>query len=132
MAMLFNIFVSQGTALTVALSVGGAYHLRSLDNVMMLTRLRRVSPDQNTSRNTIRDLQGRNLTTAALTVERVLLNRGNWTFTSRFTLGGKCTAALSVGRVLLHLKPYNLREFIQGRGLTPALIVGRASVNQGP
>jgi hypothetical protein len=85
MAMLFNIFVSQGTALTVALSVGGAYHLRSLDNVMMLTK-RRVSPDQNTSRNTIRDLQGRNLTTAALTVGRVLLNRGNWSFTSRFTL----------------------------------------------
>jgi hypothetical protein len=51
MSMLFNIFVSQGTAQTVALSVGGAYHLEILNNNVMLTRRlsRRVSSDQNVS-----------------------------------------------------------------------------------
>ncbi|XP_045571693.1 uncharacterized protein isoform X3 [Salmo salar] len=44
-----------GTLLTVALSVGGAYHLGSLNN-MLLTRQRRMSPDQNISRNTSRDV----------------------------------------------------------------------------
>jgi hypothetical protein len=53
--------------------VGGAYHLGSLNNIMMLTRKRRVSPDQNTS-NTSIEVQGRNLTTA-LSVGRVLLNK---------------------------------------------------------
>ncbi|XP_031677979.1 zinc finger protein 3-like isoform X2 [Oncorhynchus kisutch] len=63
----------QGTLLTVALSVGGAYHLVRFNHIMLLTRQKRVSPDQNTSRNTSRDVQGRNLTTAALTVGRVML-----------------------------------------------------------
>jgi hypothetical protein len=38
---------------------------------MIMRRQRKVSPDQNTSRNTSRDPQGRNLT-AALTVGRGL------------------------------------------------------------
>jgi hypothetical protein len=44
--------------------------LGSLNNIMMLTTQRRVSPDQNTSRNTSGNPWGRNLT-AALTVGRV-------------------------------------------------------------
>ncbi|XP_036795181.1 zinc finger protein 3 isoform X7 [Oncorhynchus mykiss] len=47
---------SEGTLLTVALSVGGAYHLGRFNHIMLLTRQRRVSPDQNTSRNTSRDV----------------------------------------------------------------------------
>ncbi|XP_045575711.1 uncharacterized protein isoform X8 [Salmo salar] len=39
---------NNGTPLTVILSVGGAYHLGSL-NIMLLTRQRRVSTDQNNS-----------------------------------------------------------------------------------
>jgi hypothetical protein len=64
--------VSQGTLL---LSVGGTYHLGSFNYNMLLTRQRRVSPNQNTS-NTSTDVQGRNLTTAALTVGRVSLHGG--------------------------------------------------------
>ncbi|XP_045575712.1 uncharacterized protein isoform X2 [Salmo salar] len=45
-----------GTPLTVVLSVGGAYHLGSFNHIMLLTRQRRVSPDQNTPRNTSRDV----------------------------------------------------------------------------
>jgi hypothetical protein len=41
--------------------------LGSLNNLMMLTRQRKVSPDQNSSRNTSRDPRERNLF-AALTV----------------------------------------------------------------
>uniref|UniRef100_A0A4W5QEY4 C2H2-type domain-containing protein n=1 Tax=Hucho hucho TaxID=62062 RepID=A0A4W5QEY4_9TELE len=44
--------------------------LGSLNNIMMLMRQSRVSPRQNTSRNTIRDPQGKNLT-AALTVGKL-------------------------------------------------------------
>ncbi|XP_045575692.1 uncharacterized protein isoform X2 [Salmo salar] len=44
-----------GTALTI-LSVGGACHLRSLNNIVLLTRQRSVSIDQNTPRNTSRDI----------------------------------------------------------------------------
>jgi hypothetical protein len=44
--------------------------LGSFNNSMTLTRQRRVSPHQNTSRNTNGNTQGRNLT-AALTVGRV-------------------------------------------------------------
>ncbi|XP_045575704.1 uncharacterized protein isoform X3 [Salmo salar] len=86
-----------GTPLTVVLSVGGAYHLGSLNNIMLLTRQRRVSPNQNIPRNTSRDVQGRNLTTAALTVGRVSQAR----VASLFTV-------ISVGRVLLHQTPSNL------------------------
>jgi hypothetical protein len=43
--------------------------LVSLNNIMMLTRQRRVSPDQNSSRNTSRDPQGKKRI-AALTVGR--------------------------------------------------------------
>ncbi|XP_036795167.1 uncharacterized protein LOC118937794 isoform X2 [Oncorhynchus mykiss] len=60
---------------TLLLSVGGTYHLGSFNNNMLLTRQRRVSPNQNTS-NTSTDVQGRNLTTAALTVGRVSLHGG--------------------------------------------------------
>jgi hypothetical protein len=44
--------------------------LGSLNNIMKRTRQRRVSPDQNTSRNTSGNPQGRNFTTA-LTAGRV-------------------------------------------------------------
>jgi hypothetical protein len=44
--------------------------LGSLNNIMMLMRQRRVSPEQKTSRNPSRDPQGRNITTAR-TVGRV-------------------------------------------------------------
>jgi hypothetical protein len=77
--------------------MGGAYHLGSLNNILLLTRQRRVSPDQSISRNTSRDTRGRNLTTAALTVGRV-------------SLAGVASLfiVISVGRVLLHLTTSNL------------------------
>ncbi|XP_045571690.1 uncharacterized protein isoform X2 [Salmo salar] len=66
---------NNGPPLTIVLSVGGTYHLGSLNNNMLMMRQRRVSPNQNTS-NTSTDVQGRNLTTAALTVGRVSLHGG--------------------------------------------------------
>jgi hypothetical protein len=47
--------------------------LGSLNNLMMLRRQRRVSPDQNTSINTRRHTQERNLI-AVINVGRVLVN----------------------------------------------------------
>ncbi|XP_031677983.1 uncharacterized protein LOC116373847 isoform X4 [Oncorhynchus kisutch] len=46
---------NNGTPLTVILSVGGAYHLGSL-NIMLLTRQKKVSTDQNNSRNPSREV----------------------------------------------------------------------------
>ncbi|CDQ86184.1 unnamed protein product [Oncorhynchus mykiss] len=52
-------------------------------------------------------------------------------FTSGFTPGRNRTAALSAGRVSLLLTPSKLIcKFMQGRGLTRALMVERASISQ--
>jgi hypothetical protein len=67
---------------------------------MMLKRQRRVSPDQNTSRNTIRDTQERNHT-AALTVGNVSNLHQNLKITSGYTQGRSLIAVINVGRVLL-------------------------------
>jgi hypothetical protein len=72
---------------------------------MLLKRQRRLSPNQNISRNPSRDVQGRNLTTAALTVGRISQAEVASLFTSGFTPERNRTAALSVGRVSLLLKP---------------------------
>ncbi|XP_045571694.1 uncharacterized protein isoform X3 [Salmo salar] len=90
-----------GTPLTI-LSVGGACHLGIL-NHMLLTRQRRIFPDQNISRNTSRDVQGRNLTTAVLTGGRVSQAGVTSLFTSGFIPERNRTAAHSVGRVSLFL-----------------------------
>jgi hypothetical protein len=70
--------------------------LGSLNNIMMLTRQRRVSPDQNTSR----DLQGRELT-AALTVGRDSPPHQAFKFIRESTQERNCLAVINVGRVLL-------------------------------
>ena len=75
--------------------------LGSLNNLMMLTRQRRVSPDQNTSRNTCRDPQGRELT-AALTVGRDSPHQA-LKFIREHTQERNLIAVINVGRVLLHL-----------------------------
>ncbi|XP_045575695.1 uncharacterized protein isoform X3 [Salmo salar] len=85
-------------------SMAGAYHLGIL-NHMLLTRQRRVFPDQNISRNISREVQGRNLTTAVLTVGRVSQAGVTSLFTSGFTPERNHTAAHSVGRVSLLLTP---------------------------
>jgi hypothetical protein len=76
--------------------------LGSLNNIMKLTRQRRVSPDQNTSRNTSGNTQGRNFT-AALTVGRPFQDYIHYNHTREFTLERNLSAAINVGRVLLHL-----------------------------
>ncbi|XP_070999662.1 uncharacterized protein [Oncorhynchus clarkii lewisi] len=85
-------------------SMAGAYLLGIL-NILLLTRQRRVSPDQNISRNISRGVQGRNLTTAALTVGRVSQTGVTSLFTSGFTPEKNRTAAHSVGRASLLLTP---------------------------
>ena len=74
--------------------------LGSLNNLMMLRRQRRVSPDQNTSINTHRDPQGREL-----------------------------TAALTVGRDSHHQALKFIREHTQERNLIAVVNVERALVN---
>ena len=75
--------------------------LGSLNNLMMLKRERRVSPDQNTSINTCRDPQGRELT-AALTVGRDSPHQA-LTFIREHTQERKVIAVFNVGRVLVNL-----------------------------
>jgi hypothetical protein len=72
--------------------------LGSLNNIMMLTRQRRVSPHQNTSRNTSRNPQERNLT-AALTVGNVANLHQNLKYTSEYTQERNLTTVFTVGRV---------------------------------
>jgi hypothetical protein len=69
-------------------------------NIMMLKRERRVSPDQNTSRNTSRDPQGRNLI-AALTVGKYSTVHQTLKCIKEFTLERNLTAVINVGIVLL-------------------------------
>ena len=75
--------------------------LGSLNNLMMLKRQRRVSPDQNTSINTCKDPQGRELT-AALIVGRDSPHQA-LKFIREHTQERNLTAGINVGRVLLHL-----------------------------
>jgi hypothetical protein len=72
--------------------------LGSLNNLMMLTRQRRVSPDQ----NTCRDPQGRELT-AALTVGRVSPPHQAFKFIRESTQERNLMAVINVGRVLLNI-----------------------------
>jgi hypothetical protein len=74
--------------------------LGSFNNIMMLTRQRRVSPDQNFSRNTSRDPQERNLT-AALTVGNIANLHQNLKNTGEHTQERSLIAVINVGRVLL-------------------------------
>ncbi|XP_070296211.1 gelsolin-related protein of 125 kDa-like [Salvelinus sp. IW2-2015] len=76
--------------------------LGSLNNLMMLTRQRRVSPDQNSSRNTCRDPQGRELTTA-LTVGRDSPHQA-LKFIREHTQERNLIAVINVGRVLVDLE----------------------------
>jgi hypothetical protein len=69
---------------------------------MTLKRQRQVSPDQNSSRNTSRDHQGRNLT-AALTVGRVSPLLQILKYTRESTQERNLTAAPTVQGVLLHV-----------------------------
>jgi hypothetical protein len=69
--------------------------LGSLNNIMMLTRQRRVSPDRNTSRNPSGDPQGRSLTTA-LTVGRVSPLQQNLKYTTESIQERNLIAALTV------------------------------------
>ena len=69
-----------------------------LNNLMMLKRQRRDSPPQNTSRNTRRDPQGRNLI-AALTVGKVANLHQNLKYPREFPPGRNLIAALTAGRV---------------------------------
>jgi hypothetical protein len=75
--------------------------LGSLNNLMMLTRQRRVSLDQNTSKNACRDPQGRELT-AALTVGRVSPHQA-LKFIRESTQERNLIAVINVGRVLFNL-----------------------------
>jgi hypothetical protein len=75
--------------------------LGSLNNLMTLTRQRRVSPDQNTSINTHRDPQGRELT-AALTVGRDSHHQA-LKFIREHTQERNLIAVINVGRDFLHL-----------------------------
>jgi hypothetical protein len=74
--------------------------LGSLNNLMMLRRQRRVSPDQNTSINTRRDPQGRELT-AALTVGRDSHHQA-LKFIREHTQERNLIAVVNVGGVLQH------------------------------
>jgi hypothetical protein len=74
--------------------------LGSLNNLMMLTKQRRLSPDPNTSRNPSRDPQGRELT-AALTVGRDSPPHQALKFIRESTQERNLTAVINVGRVLL-------------------------------
>ena len=96
---------------------------------MLLTRQKRVSTDQNNSGNPSREVQGRNLTTAALTVGRVSLEGVASLFTSGFTPERNHTAALSVGRVspVQEVLSYTI-ESIQERIRTDVHSVGRVSL----
>nr|XP_046193359.1 rho GTPase-activating protein gacV-like isoform X2 [Oncorhynchus gorbuscha] len=73
-----------------------------LNNLMMLTGQRIVSPHQNTSRNTSRDPQGRNLI-AALTVGKVANLHQNLKYTREHTQERNLIAVINVGGLLLHL-----------------------------
>jgi hypothetical protein len=80
--------------------------LGSLNNLMMLRRQRRVSPDQNTSINTRRDPQGRDshhslLLTAALTVGRDSHHQV-LKFIREHTQERNLIAVVNVGGVLQH------------------------------
>ena len=75
--------------------------LGRLNNLMMLTRQRRVSPDQNSSRNTRRDPQGRE-PTAALTVGRDSPHQA-LKFIREHTQERNIIAVVNVGGVLLYL-----------------------------
>jgi hypothetical protein len=74
--------------------------LGSLNNIMMLTRQRRVSPHQNSSGNTSRDSQGREFT-AALTVGRDSPHQQALKFIRESTQERNLLAVLNVGRVFL-------------------------------
>uniref|UniRef100_A0A674DYZ6 NACHT LRR and PYD domain-containing protein n=1 Tax=Salmo trutta TaxID=8032 RepID=A0A674DYZ6_SALTR len=78
--------------------------LGSLNNIMMLTRQRRVSPDQKSSRNTSRGSQGRNLI-AALTVGYVANIHQTLKYTREYTQERNVISVINVGRVLLGYKP---------------------------
>ena len=71
--------------------------LGSLNNLMMLKRQRRVSPNQNTSRNTSKDPQGRNLT-SALTVGKVAHLHQNLKYTREHTQERNLIAVINVTR----------------------------------
>ena len=73
-----------------------------LSNIMMLTRQRKVFSDQISSRNTIRDAQGRNLI-AALTVGYVANINQNLKYTRENTQDRNLTAVVNVGLVFMHL-----------------------------
>jgi hypothetical protein len=75
--------------------------LGSLNNIMMLKRQRRVSPHQNSSRNTSRDPQGRILT-AALTVGSVANLYQNLKYTREHTQERNLIAVINVGGVSLY------------------------------
>jgi hypothetical protein len=72
--------------------------LGSLKNIMMLTRQRRVSLHQNTSRNISRDLKGKHLF-AALTAGKVANLYQNLKYTSKYTQERNHTAALTAGNI---------------------------------
>jgi hypothetical protein len=74
--------------------------LGSLNNIMKLTRQIRVSPNQNTSRNTNRDPPGRNVI-AALTVGRDSTLQETLKYIKEFTLERHLLAVINVGRDLL-------------------------------
>jgi hypothetical protein len=78
--------------------------LGSLNNIMMLTRQRRVSPDQNSSRNTSINPQGRELT-AALTVGKDSTLHQTLKYIKEFTQKRNLMAVINVGRVLLCFTP---------------------------
>ena len=102
--------------------------LGSLNNLMMLKRQRRVSPDQNTSRNTCRDPQGRELT-AALTMGRNTPHRA-LKFTREHTQERNLIAVVNVGRDMLHLAHWLYTiENTQERNLIAVINVGRVLVN---
>ncbi|XP_042166810.1 uncharacterized protein LOC121841597 isoform X2 [Oncorhynchus tshawytscha] len=76
--------------------------LGGLNNLMMVTGQRRVSPNQNTSRNTSRDPQGRNLI-AALTVGKVANLHQNLKYTREHTQERNLISVINVGGFLLKL-----------------------------
>jgi hypothetical protein len=87
---------TQERDLTIVDPLGG------LNNLMMVTGQRRISPHQNTSRNTSRDPQGRNLI-AALTVGKVANLHQNLKYTREHTQERSLIAVINVGGVLVHL-----------------------------
>ena len=99
-----------------------------LNNLMILKRQRRVSPDQNTSRNTCRDPQGRELT-AALTVERDSPHQA-LKLIREHTQERNLIAVVNVGGVFLHLAIWlNTRENTQER-IRAVINVGRVLLGQ--